>query len=46
MPKPAFLESILEFLDRFATDEACWLYLLASRWPEGFRCPRCQGGEC
>lgn len=31
----------LEFETRFATDEACRQYLIALRWPEGFRCPSC-----
>src|ERR1700676_486430 len=26
----------------FPTDEACRRYLAELRWPEGFRCPRCQ----
>lgn len=46
MPRPAFPESILEFQERFATDEACWQYLFDSRWPEGFGCPRCSGRKC
>jgi transposase-like protein len=34
--------TILEFEQRFATEEACWEYLRQLRWPDGFRCPRCQ----
>ncbi len=34
-------ETLFEFQDRFATEEACEDYLIAWRWPEGFRCPRC-----
>lgn len=41
MPRPDFPRSIIEFQDRFATEEACREYLFASRWPEGFRCPGC-----
>lgn len=41
MTKPSFPRSILEFQERFGTDEACWQYLVESRWPEGFTCPRC-----
>jgi transposase-like protein len=37
-------ESLGEFEERFAEEEACWAYLFALRWPEGFRCPIC-GGE-
>lgn len=34
--------NLLEFEKRFATDDACRAYLAAMRWPEGFRCPRCE----
>jgi transposase-like protein len=37
--------TILEFQRRFGTEEACREYLFASRWPEGFACPRCRGGD-
>jgi transposase-like protein len=30
-----------EFQKRFADEGACRLYLAASRWPDGFRCPAC-----
>jgi transposase-like protein len=30
---------------RFATEGACLAYLAASRWPHGFVCPGCGGGE-
>ena len=30
-----------EFLDWFATEEACLTYLERLRWPAGFVCPRC-----
>ena len=33
--------TLLEFEDRFRTEEACWAYLVRLRWPQGFRCPRC-----
>jgi hypothetical protein len=33
--------TILEFEQRFATDEACCAYLFQMRWPDGFCCPRC-----
>ena len=26
---------------RFATEDACRRYLMESRWPNGYRCPRC-----
>ncbi len=34
-----------EFEERFSTDSACRDYLMALRWPEGFRCPRCGHGK-
>ena len=36
--------SLLEFEDRFATDQACRDYLTQVRWPHGFVCPRCGVG--
>lgn len=41
MPRPDFPRSLREFQTRFADEDACRLYLAASRWPDGFRCPRC-----
>jgi transposase-like protein len=43
--RPRFPRSIVEFQRRFADEEACRAYLFASRWPEGFCCRRCGGGE-
>jgi hypothetical protein len=43
--RPAYPLTILEFQERFATEEACREYLFASRWPEGFVCPACGGRE-
>ncbi len=41
--------TILEFQQRFASEEDCREYLFASRWPDGFLCPACGargvGGE-
>ena len=31
----------MEFEKRFATEEACRVYLEQLRWPDGFRCPCC-----
>jgi hypothetical protein len=36
-------KTLLEFEDRFGTEEACIGYLRGRRWPEGFVCPRCSG---
>jgi len=33
--------SILEFQERFATEEDCIRFLFAKRWPNGWTCPRC-----
>lgn len=35
----------LEFEDWFSTEARCVDYLNEIRWPEGFRCPRCNGQE-
>lgn len=37
--------SIVEFQRRFCDELACLEYLAASRWPEGYRCPACGGGQ-
>lgn len=34
-------DTIIEFEDRFATEEACRQFLYQLRWPDGFCCPRC-----
>ena len=36
---------MLEFEDRFRTEDACRAYLRQLRWPEGFQCPRCGHGQ-
>jgi len=36
-------KNLIEFEARFTAEEACSSYLLKLRWPEGFRCPRCEG---
>lgn len=37
--------SIPEFLSRFGTEAQCAEAVKRSRWPKGFRCPRCAGGQ-
>ena len=32
---------MLEFMERFETEEKCREYLYQLRWPEGFVCPKC-----
>ena len=34
-------QSLVEFQQRFATEERCAHYLFNLRWPAGFLCPRC-----
>jgi transposase-like protein len=36
--------ALLELERRFSSEEECREFLAALRWPEGFVCPRCQGG--
>ena len=43
MPRPTFPRSLFELQQRFPDVEACRRYLAESRWPDGFRCPRCKG---
>ena len=43
-PTESFPCNLMEFMDRFGTDEACFEYLRAVRWPDGFRCPVCGSG--
>jgi transposase-like protein len=42
---PDYPHSILEFQQRFSTEEACERYLFQTRWPKGFSCPICQDRE-
>lgn len=42
----ATLENVLAgFKRRFASEDACRKRLMEWRWPEGFRCPRCNGNS-
>ena len=41
MPAPDYPQTILEFRERFATEQACEEYLVGLRWPDGFVCPQC-----
>lgn len=45
MSRPDFPLTILELQRRFGTEEACREYLFRSRWPQGFICPLCGGGD-
>jgi hypothetical protein len=33
--------SITEFLVAFGDEAKCFAAVIAARWPDGFRCPRC-----
>lgn len=34
--------NLMEFEERFSTEDACRTYLMKLRWPNGFICPRCR----
>lgn len=38
-------KTLMEFESRFSTEKECREYLFQIRWPDGFRCPRCEGTE-
>ena len=40
-PKPVPQLTVAEFEAMFPDEDACCAYLVARRWPEGVRCPRC-----
>ncbi|MDR3348976.1 MAG: IS1595 family transposase [Acidaminococcales bacterium] len=33
--------TLLEFMERFGTEDACREYIYQKRWPDGFVCPKC-----
>ena len=37
--------SLGEFMDRYGTEQGCEQELERQRWPQGFACPACNGGE-
>jgi transposase-like protein len=45
MKQEDYPATLMELEQRFSEDEACRQYLFDLRWPEGFRCPRCQGAR-
>lgn len=45
MPRPDFPRTIFEFQQWFPDEAACVKFLIQSRWPDGFSCPRCGGQE-
>ena len=45
MARPSFPRTLAEFQRCFSDEATCRAYLVASRWTEGFRCPRCAHPE-
>lgn len=45
MARPDFPKTIFEFQKQFPTEEAQLNFLIKSRWPDGFICPRCSNKE-
>ncbi|MFC1964716.1 IS1595 family transposase [Chloroflexota bacterium] len=45
MTRPSFPKTIFEFQKQFSTEEECLKFLIQSRWPDGFICPRCGGND-
>lgn len=45
MARPPFPKTLREFQTQFADEGACRAYLAQSRWPNGYRCPRCTHSE-
>lgn len=41
MPRPDFPRNLNDFLDLIPDDRSAFDYVAASRWPHGFRCPKC-----
>lgn len=41
MIKEDYPKNFQEFLSRFRTEDDCWEYLFSIRWPDGFKCPKC-----
>lgn len=39
----SYPRNISELEERFSEEDACRAYLFQLRWPEGFRCPKCDG---
>jgi transposase-like protein len=45
MEQEEYPQNLSEFEAWFATEQACRDYLFRLRWPDGFRCPRCDGRQ-
>jgi hypothetical protein len=44
-PKPVHQMTASQFEARFYSEEACRTYLIARRWPNGVKCPRCGNAD-
>jgi transposase-like protein len=44
-PKPVPQMTVAQFEAAFPDEEACKTYLVARRWPNGVRCPRCSNDK-
>ncbi len=45
MPRPTFPKTIFQFHEWFPDEDSCLKFLIQSRWPDGFVCPRCGFGD-
>jgi hypothetical protein len=45
LSRPGFPTSLPAFQRQFPSEEACFKYLVDSRWPDGFACPSCGGQD-
>ncbi|MDI6730948.1 MAG: transposase, partial [Candidatus Altarchaeum sp.] len=43
--KEHYPKNFQEFLKQFRSEDDCWHYLFALRWPDGFLCPDCNNGN-
>jgi len=41
--RPEYPKNIREFRGQFTSDEDCFEYLIQSKWPDGFVCPKYSG---
>lgn len=45
MTRPSFPSSLFEFNQWLPDEESCIKFMIQSRWPDGFACPRCGHNE-
>ncbi len=44
MPQTANM-NLMDLVERFGDEDACWDYLEKIRWPDGVSCPKCSSGR-